>query len=138
MLPAGQSIIRNLTTSPFSQKKHHTPQPHQVDPLWRMPNVHEMGGNAFDTYDSPETTKTFAIGSPAMARKRFQTASATPTHTLPRGAVVEAPLKEQQPSLIPVNRGELNTSQRVPGNHSPIGRCAKDRVWLKVVFSINL
>uniref|UniRef100_A0A0A1XPB6 Dual specificity mitogen-activated protein kinase kinase hemipterous n=1 Tax=Zeugodacus cucurbitae TaxID=28588 RepID=A0A0A1XPB6_ZEUCU len=114
----GQSIIRNLTTSPFSQKKHHTPQPHQVDPLWRMPNVQEMGGNAFDVYDSPAIPKTVALGSPAMTRKRFQGGAASPT--LPIGTAVEPVLKEQQPSLIPVNRGELNTQQRVPGNHSPI------------------
>lgn len=115
----GQSIIRNLTTSPFSQKKHHTPQPHQVDPLWRMPNVQEMGGNAFDVYDSPALPKTVALGSPAMTRKRFQGGAASPT--LPLGTAVEPALKEQQPSLIPVNRSEMNTQQRVPGNHSPIG-----------------
>lgn len=114
--PTGQTIIRNLTTSPFSQKKHHTPQPHQVDPLWRMPNVQEMGGNAFD---SPATPKNLGIGSPAMARKRFHAGAATPT--LPLATVVEPVIKEQQPSLIPVNRSELNTQQRVPGNHSPIG-----------------
>lgn len=114
----GQSIIRNLTTSPFSQKKHHTPQPHQVDPLWRMPNVQEMGGNAFDVYDSPALPKTVALGSPAMTRKRFQGGAASPT--LPLGTAVEPALKEQQPSLIPVNRSEMNTQQRVPGNHSPI------------------
>ncbi|XP_054728627.1 dual specificity mitogen-activated protein kinase kinase hemipterous-like [Anastrepha obliqua] len=114
----GQTIIRNLTTSPFSQKKHHTPQPHQVDPLWRMPNVHEMGGNAFDAYDSPSTAKNLGIGSPAMGRKRFQAGAASPT--LPLGIPVEPVLKEQPPSLIPVNRNEMNTQQRVPGNHSPI------------------
>ncbi|XP_017475096.1 PREDICTED: dual specificity mitogen-activated protein kinase kinase hemipterous-like [Rhagoletis zephyria] len=114
----GQTIMRNLTTSPFSQKKHHTPQPHQVDPLWRMPNVHEMGGNAFDAFDSPATPKNLGISSPAMARKRFQTGAATPT--LPLATVVEPIIKEQQPSLIPVNRTELNTQQRVQGNHSPI------------------
>ncbi|XP_014093137.2 dual specificity mitogen-activated protein kinase kinase hemipterous [Bactrocera oleae] len=114
----GQSIIRNLTTSPFSQKKHHTPQPHQVDPLWRMPNVQEMGGNAFDVYDSPALPKTVALGSPAMTRKRFQGGAASPT--LPIVTALEPALKEQQPSLIPVNRSELNTQQRVPGNHSPI------------------
>ncbi|XP_050327849.1 dual specificity mitogen-activated protein kinase kinase hemipterous-like [Bactrocera neohumeralis] len=114
----GQSIIRNLTTSPFSQKKHHTPQPHQVDPLWRMPNVQEMGGNAFDVYDSPALPKTVALGSPAMTRKRFQGGAASPT--LPIGMALEPTQKEQQPSLIPVNRSEMNTQQRVPGNHSPI------------------
>lgn len=115
-IPIGQSIIRNLTTSPFSQKKHSLQQ-QQIDPLWRMPNHQDVAAVAFDNCDSalPHVYKSGQQQSPVLAnRKRFQeTLASTSTITYPQ---------QQQPSLIPVNKNDSNIiTQRTPGNQSPIG-----------------
>ncbi|KAM7348436.1 dual specificity mitogen-activated protein kinase kinase hemipterous-like [Cochliomyia hominivorax] len=127
----GQSILRNLTTSPFSQKKSHsTPpnniQPHQIDPLWRMPITQDVS-LAFDTCDaniSPTnatTTQALSLESPALQRKRFQVGNdAKANMTAANKTSVEVEEKqEDKPSMIPLTKNEAQP-QRVPGNHSPI------------------
>ncbi|XP_037935397.1 dual specificity mitogen-activated protein kinase kinase hemipterous-like isoform X2 [Teleopsis dalmanni] len=109
----GQSILRNLTTSPFSQKKHPIiPSSNQIDPLWRLQSSTD-GAVAYDNYDATATILKNQE-SPAMTRKRFQQLNSTNIDTKPT-----ATINVKQTSLIPVNKYESNP-QRVQGNHSPI------------------
>lgn len=132
----GQSILRNLTTSPFSQKKN-TPninvQPNQIDPLWRMPTTQDVP-IAFDACDNHTSSAianppiaTTTTDSPAFQRKRFQVGTDSKFNmTSAKKTSNEAEKHQQQqqetkPSMIPLTKNEAQP-QRVPGNHSPIGK----------------
>lgn len=122
-----------MTTSPFSQKKsQHTTttppnniQPHQIDPLWRMPTTQDVS-LAFDTCDASQTSPPAAkqqqlltTESPALQRKRFQAGNDNKGNmTAAKKTSVER--EENKSSLIPLTKNEAQP-QRVPGNHSPIG-----------------
>ncbi|XP_037810363.1 dual specificity mitogen-activated protein kinase kinase hemipterous-like isoform X2 [Lucilia sericata] len=116
----GQSILRNLTTSPFSQKKNSSNvQPNQIDPLWRMPTTQDVA-LAFDSCDAANTTHTSALESPAVQRKRFQQGGeAKASMTAAKKTSLESEKQDNKPSLIPLTKNETQPP-RVPGNHSPI------------------
>ncbi|XP_055853697.1 dual specificity mitogen-activated protein kinase kinase hemipterous isoform X2 [Episyrphus balteatus] len=63
----GQSIMRNLTTSPFSQKRNPIPPNSQIDSTWKMSNCHEPP--LFDRTDSYGSE--LMQNTPAMLPKRF-------------------------------------------------------------------
>ncbi|XP_075154759.1 dual specificity mitogen-activated protein kinase kinase hemipterous-like [Haematobia irritans] len=136
----GQSILRNLTTSPFSQKKNtpNTVQPNQIDPLFRMPCSQDATYPAFDTCDHTNKSMTGNTDSPALQRKRFQMASdskynmttAKKASTDNNGTFNETKStferqmsqNEQTPekaSMATLTKNEAQP-QRVPGNHSPL------------------
>lgn len=65
----GNSIIRNLTTSPFSQKRNPIQTNHQNDSLWKLTNAHEpclfdrtdSYGSEFLQNTNPMLEKTFDV-----------------------------------------------------------------------------
>lgn len=158
----GQSILRNLTTSPFTQKKNtsNTVQPNQIDPLFRMPCAQDVSYSAFDTMDhATNVNKSNATDSPALQRKRYQMGSDSKYNT----TAAKKPSTDTSPSTIAASTGvdifesfqdkpqEFHDDkassvippptttaattiltkneaqpQRVPGNHSPLGKCDKN------------
>uniref|UniRef100_A0A1I8MEW5 mitogen-activated protein kinase kinase n=1 Tax=Musca domestica TaxID=7370 RepID=A0A1I8MEW5_MUSDO len=100
----GQSILRNLTTSPFSQKKNtsNTVQPNQIDPLFRMPCAQDVSYSAFDTMDhASNVNKSNATDSPALQRKRYQMGSDSKYNT----TAAKKPSTDTSPSTIAASTG---------------------------------
>ncbi|XP_055906555.1 dual specificity mitogen-activated protein kinase kinase hemipterous isoform X2 [Eupeodes corollae] len=93
----GQSIMRNLTTSPFSQKRNPVQPNHQIDSMWKMTNCHESP--LFDRTDS-YSSDPLQQHSPAMLQKRFDK---------PLNSSKSKP--ESQPFICPLQK---------QGNQSPI------------------
>ncbi|XP_037889855.1 dual specificity mitogen-activated protein kinase kinase hemipterous-like isoform X2 [Glossina fuscipes] len=128
----GHSILRNLTTSPFSQKKHpHAVPSHinQTDPSRLLPS-NKDAPIVFDTCDSSTTATTTtsniqssnaATLSSAFQRKRFQVSSEGRSNLKKSGLEQQQQYQQlpEKPSLISLTKNEI-PSPRVQGNHSPI------------------
>uniref|UniRef100_A0A1A9UFF9 Dual specificity mitogen-activated protein kinase kinase hemipterous n=1 Tax=Glossina austeni TaxID=7395 RepID=A0A1A9UFF9_GLOAU len=128
----GHSILRNLTTSPFSQKKHpHAVPPHinQTDSSRLLPS-NKDAPIVFDICDSSTTPTTTtsniqlsnaATVSSAFQRKRFQAPSEGRSNLKKSGVEQQQQYQQppEKPSLISLTKNEV-PSPRVQGNHSPI------------------
>uniref|UniRef100_A0A1I8PHM6 Dual specificity mitogen-activated protein kinase kinase hemipterous n=1 Tax=Stomoxys calcitrans TaxID=35570 RepID=A0A1I8PHM6_STOCA len=140
----GQSILRNLTTSPFSQKKNapNTVQPNQIDPLFRMPCSQDVTYPAFDSPDSgsKSSMNPTLADSPALQRKRFQMGgdskynmtaakkssadNSCSSNNVTKDIVYERQMSQPEQmqdksAISPLTKNE-SQPQRVPGNHSPL------------------
>ncbi|XP_059222765.1 dual specificity mitogen-activated protein kinase kinase hemipterous isoform X2 [Stomoxys calcitrans] len=140
----GQSILRNLTTSPFSQKKNapNNVQPNQIDPLFRMPCSQDVTYPAFDSPDSgsKSSMNPTLADSPALQRKRFQMGgdskynmtaakkssadNSCSSNNVTKDIVFERQMSQPEQmqdksAISPLTKNE-SQPQRVPGNHSPL------------------